>query len=169
MAKGTSVAEADGDMQALLIQHQLRSVGVAVEIRPVDRAAARDAYRAGDFEAIIATVVNSPSTILRAWFGELSGFGYYEAEAVRLLHALDAELDPEAQDTLYARINEIFHRDMPVTFLFPMIEPDVAHRRIRGLRQGWPAFGNAEELWIDGGAPLSGAPGPPCPDAQIVS
>ena len=30
MAKGTSVAEADGDMQALLIQHQLRSVGVAV-------------------------------------------------------------------------------------------------------------------------------------------
>ncbi len=142
----------DGAAQALLIQHQLRSVGVAVEIRPVDWAAAQDAYRAGDFEAMIATVENAPSSILRAWFGELSGFGYYEAEAVRLLHALDAELDPEAQDTLYARINEIFHRDTPVTFLFPMIEPDVAHRRIRGLRQGWPAFlGNAEELWIEEG------------------
>ena len=77
-------------------------------------------------------------------------FGYYDAEAAQLLQALDAEPNPDAQDTLYARINEIFRRDMPVTFLFPMLANHVAHRRIRGFRQGWPAFlGNAEELWIE--------------------
>jgi peptide/nickel transport system substrate-binding protein len=154
-----------GVEQGLLIQHQLRSVGVAVEIRPMAYVLIQDAYRAGDFEAMINWVDNTPSGILTDWLGErmraplrsgvvvpapVAPFGYYDAEAAQLLQALDMEPDPDAQDTLYARINEIFRRDMPVTFLFPMVSNHVTHHRIRGFRQGWPELlGNAEELWIE--------------------
>lgn len=154
-----------GVAQGLFIQHQLESVGVAAEIRPLGLFVVEDAIRSGEFDAAIGMVDNTPSGILEKWLGEswqgrargrsagqllAAPFGYHDVELVQLLHALHAEPDPDAQDTLYARINEIFRRDMPVTFLFPMVENHVAHRRIRGLRHGWPQFlGHAEELWIE--------------------
>lgn len=52
---------------------------------------------------------------------------------VRLLEKLTLELESAAQDTLYARINEMLRRDMPVTFLHPVIRTFIAHRRLRGL------------------------------------
>ncbi len=136
-----------GVEQGLFIQHQLRSVGVAAEIRPVDYFAALEAWREGEYEATINWFHNDRGAI-EDLFGP-PGFGYYDAEAERLLHALHAEPDPEVQDTLYARINEILRRDMPVTFLFPLVVNHVAHRRIRGFRQGWGLLSYAEELWIE--------------------
>jgi peptide/nickel transport system substrate-binding protein len=138
-----------GEAQGLFVQYQLQSVGVAVEIRAVEWAAVQAAWRAGDYEAMINWVENTPSDILDTWF-ERSPFGYYDTEAVQLLEILETELGSEAQDTLYARINEIFRRDMPVTFLFPLVVNYVAHRRIRGFRQGWPgSLSYVEELWIE--------------------
>ena len=140
-----------GVTQAVLIQQQLQNVGVATEIRPMESSGlVRAAIRSGDFDAGIVWENQDPDTIFDVWFGELSGFGYYDAEAAHLLEVVLAEPDPEAQDTLYARINEIIRRDMPVTFLFPSMYIDVAHRRIRGLRQEWPtSLTYAEELWIE--------------------
>ena len=140
-----------GVAQGLLIQHQLQSVGVAMEIRPrgsVGRV--RDAIRSGDFDAGIIWENQDPDSIFDAWFGELSNFGYYDAEAAHLLELLIAEPDPAAQDTLYIRLNEIIRRDMPVTILFPSMYMDVVHRRIRGIRQDWPSsLTYPEQLWIE--------------------
>ena len=82
-----------------------------------------------------------------------SGIRYTEPER-RLadrVHGAVATIDfrEYASVLSYARIDEIFRRDMPVTFLFPLVVNYVAHRRIRGFRPGWSVLGNAEELWID--------------------
>ncbi len=136
----------------LLIQDQLRRVGVKMEIRPVERIVWREAYRSGDFDATIWDVPNTPQRLLESeFFGDGSRIGYRNPEIVRWLEMLTVEMDPDAQDTLYARINEILRRDVPFTFLFPYVEASVAHRRIRGLRT--PDRVNLlkyiAELWIE--------------------
>ena len=148
--------------QGIFVQDQLRRVGVGMEIRTVEWGAAQDLVRQGAYEAALASVDNTPDGILVKWLGEpppggsdrWSGrpapFGYRSQEAARLLRALFRETDLDVQDTLYAEVNGIFRQDMPVTFLFPMVASHVAHRRIRGLRDGWPAFlGNAGELRME--------------------
>ena len=54
-------------------------------------------------------------------------------------------------DTLYARVNAILQRDMPVTFLFPYFETFAVHRKVRGLRSPDRAspIGAIREIWID--------------------
>ncbi len=136
---------------ALLIQDQLQRVGVSTEIRSMAGGLARDAIRSGDFDAAISWLVDQdPLDVLEEWFGEPLPFGYYDAEAAHLLEAIGAEPDPNAQDTLYSRINEIFRRDMPVTFLFPGLENNASHRRIQGFHPNL-FLHFAEELWIEEG------------------
>ncbi len=143
---------------SVLLQDQLRKVGVEVEIRPVEPAVWRELYRSGDFDATVHDVRNYPSDLLRqGFFGERTKIGYREPEIVRMLEALLLELETAAQDTLYANINAILRRDVPVTFLFPYFEAYVAHRRVRGLRT--PDRSHPirwiREIWIndDGGEP----------------
>ena len=138
---------------ALLVQDQLRDVGVAMDIRPVERSVWRELYRSGEFDATIWDVPNVPQLLLdQDFFGDGTKIGYHNSEIVRLLEALTVELNPEGQDSLYARINEILRLDVPVTFLHPYVETSVAHRRIRGLRT--PDRTNlleyVDELWIEG-------------------
>jgi len=134
----------------ILIQDQLRNVGIAVEIRGLEYAAWRDAWKAGAFEGMVGWLENDPPSILGSWF-DPSPFGYYNAEVVRLFRSLETTFDTEARYAVYRRINQIMRRDMPVTFLFPQTDAFAAHRRIRGLRSGamWNALAQAEELWIE--------------------
>ncbi len=137
---------------ALLLQNQLRRVGVEVEIRPVESRVWRELFRSGDFDATIHDVRNVPSDLLRqGFFGEGTKIGYRNPEIVRLLEALTMELTPTGQDTLYARINDILRRDVPVTFLFPYFEAYAAHRKVRGLRTPDRAhpIGAIQEVWIE--------------------
>jgi peptide/nickel transport system substrate-binding protein len=135
---------------AILIQDQLRRVGIQMEIQPVERSAARAAFRSGDYEAEIDWFPNGASELLRRdFFGNGSGIGYRNPEVVRLLEALAGELEPDAQDALYARINEILLRDAPVTFLFPLAWSQAAHRRVRGLSNGMHPLEYMEDLWIE--------------------
>ncbi|MFQ5739637.1 MAG: hypothetical protein ACE5JX_11555 [Acidobacteriota bacterium] len=57
--------------------------------------------------------------------------------------------DPDAADHIYRRLSEIFHKDMPVTFLFPAVGSHVAHRRIQGLSSPWQGnpVEHMEDLW----------------------
>lgn len=136
----------------IFIQDQLRRVGVEMDIRPVERSVWREAYRTSDFDATIGEVPNVPHWLLeRDFFGAGSRIGYRNPEIVRWLEMLTVEMDPNAQDTIYTRINEILRRDVPFTFLYPYVEASVAHRRIMGLRT--PDRVNLlefiDELWIE--------------------
>lgn len=137
---------------AVLLQDQLAAIGVAAEIRPVEGAAWRRLYRTGDFDVTIHDVRNVPADLLREdFFGDGTKIGYRNPEIVRLLRAIENELDPAAQDTLYADVNEILLRDMPLTFLFPYFEAYATHRKVRGLRSPDRASPIAaiRHIWID--------------------
>ena len=137
---------------SLFIQDQLRRVGIEMEIQPVERSVWYEAYRSSDFDATIFDIPNIPQLLLeQEFFGSGSKIGYQSPEIVQWLEALTEEMDPDAQDMLYARINEILHRDVPVTLLFPYVEASVAHRRIRGLRtpDRMNLLDFAGELWIE--------------------
>lgn len=119
---------------AVLLQARLRTLGVAMEIRPLEPAAYRPLYRAGDFDATITDVRNDPFDLLRSgFFGEGTVIGYRSPEIVGWLQAIIATVDPESVDSLYASINRVLARDVPVTFLFPYYEAYAARRRVRGL------------------------------------
>jgi len=138
---------------ALLIQYQLKQVGIAMEIQLVGRIVWREAYRTANFDATIGDVPNVPQWLLdQDFFGDGTRIGYRNPAIVGLLEKLTLELDSAAQDTIYARINEILHRDMPVRFLWPYVESIAAHRRIRGLRtpDRVNLFAYIEELWLEG-------------------
>jgi len=137
---------------AVLLQDQLAAVGVVAEIRPVEAALWRQMYRSGDFDATVHDVRNVPADLLRDdFFGQGTKIGYRNPEIVRLLEATESELDPSVQDSLFAEINAILRRDMPVTFLFPYFEVYAVHRKVRGLRSPDRASPIAaiREIWID--------------------
>lgn len=139
---------------ALFLQDQLGQIGVEVQIRPVEPRVGSELYRSGDFDATVHDVRNDPPDLLRdEFFGEGTKIGYRNPEVVRLLEALTREPSPAGQDTLYARINAILRRDVPVTFLFPYFEAYAAHRRVRGLRTPDRAhpIEAIRELWIEDG------------------
>lgn len=155
-ARFTLVARQGGILStldpALLLQDQLRRVGVEVEIRPVENSVWWQLYRSGDFDATVHDVRNDPPDLLRQeFFGEGTKIGYRNPEIVRLLEALAREPSPTGQDTLYAAINAVLRRDVPVTFLFPYFEAYAAHRKVRGLRTPDRAHPIAaiHELWIE--------------------
>ena len=154
-ARFTFLARQDGILAtlelAVLLQDQLRAVGVEMEILPVESTPWHPRFRAGDFDAIIHDVRNVPGDLLREdFFGDGTRIGYRNPEVVQLLEALVLELDPASQDALYSRINEILVRDVPVTFLFPYYEVYVAHRDIHGLRtpERPEPIGAIMDLWI---------------------
>lgn len=136
--------------QALLVQHRLRGLGVAVDIRTLEYAAWQEAGRHGEYEALIYVLENSPADVLEVWF-DPSPFGYHDRELMRLLASLETTFDREAREATYRRINDILRRDMPVTFFFPRPAAFVAHRRIQGFRlhAAWNALHLAEELRIE--------------------
>ena len=137
---------------AVLLQDQLRDVGVDMEIRPVESAAWYSRFRDSDFDAAIHDIRNYPPDLLdEDFFGDGTRIGYRNPEVVGLLEALVLELDPDSQDTLYARINHILARDVPVTFLLPYYEAYAAHRKVRGLRtpDRPEPIGAIMELWIE--------------------
>lgn len=139
-----------GETMGILVREQLRDVGVLVDLSPTELATATEAVETGRFEAAIGMVDNTPTGILYGWL-EGSPFGYHDEEAERLLTALvQGVVSLDEQSPLYARINEIFQRDVPVTFLFPMVDNYVTHRRIRGLNDRRAGlFGVAERLSIE--------------------
>ena len=139
---------------AILLQDQLRRVGVELEIRPVENRVWRQLYRSGDFDVTVHDVRNVPADLLREdFFGHGTKTGYRNPEVARLLEALTVERTPAGQDTLFARVNAILRRDVPVTFLFPYFEAYAAHRRVRGLRTPDRAHPIAaiRDLWIEEG------------------
>lgn len=144
---------------ALLLQDQLRRVGVALEIEAAESRVWYQRFRAGDFDATVHDVRNDPTDLLQEdFFGGGTRIGYRNPHIVRLLEALTLEATPAGQDTVYARINAILRDDVPVTFLFPYFETYAAHRKVRGLRTPDRAhpIGAIRDLWIeDGGAETS--------------
>ena len=140
-----------GGTPALLIQAQLRRVGVGVDLTPVAGDVARNRFQEDDFEASLG---GPPRGV------ELNGFlsmvpvemvGYHNPSLAALEAALDTTFVDEARDELYRRSWPIYRDDLPA---IPLPRPPrftIAHRRIKGVegRDGVALLLHMEELWIE--------------------
>lgn len=147
-------AGAESDELAVLVQARLRRFGIAMEIRPLDGDAVRRRRIAGDFDAVFGNHLmdapgqGSPSA---EWFGHESASGYENLSVAARLDSLAAALDPAEADRLHRVMWPDFQRDLPVTFLQPVVSWTVSRQRVRGL--GRPhvldPMSAVEMLWIE--------------------
>ena len=108
-----------------------------------------------------------PLEVIRLFFGEAeigdvgksysyalvqgSPIGYLNPKVTALLKQLRVTFNPNEEDRIYRALWPIFQADLPITFLYPLVEPTVAHRRVRGLSSPWRAdpVWHMEDLWLE--------------------
>ena len=133
---------------AVVLQQQLREIGVQMEIQPLDRGV-MGRVRSGDFEAALV-VSQHQSWWLKRYFGEGAPLGYDNPRVARLIDRADSEAHPDSIDAAYAEMQQIFKEDLPATFLGLRTEAHFVHRRIRGLDGWWPdPLWYMDELWVE--------------------
>ncbi len=150
------------DKAAVYIQAGLRRVGIQTDVSVLEwQALARRVY-AGEFEAAIFDWPLGQSDV---FFGEGeisdvsevgmrvqgSPIGYANPKVIALLKQLRVAFNPDEEDRIYRELWPIFNADLPVTFLHPLVQPMVAHRRVRGLSSPWRAdpVWHMDDLWLE--------------------
>jgi peptide/nickel transport system substrate-binding protein len=130
------------ERHAVVLQAQLRRVGVSVEITTLEQATQLARIRAGDFDAALATTISNVGNVLsnRVLLGRDSPLGYQDGEVASLIDRLPTALDPAEEDAIYRRLGEIMQRDLPMTVLHPVVNYTVADRRLVGLSEPHRSF-----------------------------
>ena len=141
---------------AVIIQSQLRNIGIEVKVRTVEWAAfLKQFVMPGYFDAIILgwTLPQDPDGY-DVWHssrrdGGLNFIGYADDEADACLEAARSTLDRAARKTQYDRFQRILHRDQPYCFLYVPYQLSAVQKRFRGIDPA-PAgiFYNSEEWWV---------------------
>jgi peptide/nickel transport system substrate-binding protein len=140
---------------AILLQSQLRKIGIEVKIRVVEWAAfLKNFVLPGYFDAVILgwTTTLDPD-VYDVWHssraGGLNFIHYANAEADDLLEKARSTFDRDVRKKLYDRFQEILHEEQPYCFLYVPYALSAVHKRFRGLE---PAplgiFYNIHEWWV---------------------
>jgi len=151
----TVLANEEWEGAAVYANQSLRTVGVRMNVLLLDSSVVRERLASGDFDAVIEYLWAEPGSgvhSLDALLGEESSTGYRNPRVVELIDQLQATLDFDVIDQIYAELSEIIRADVPMTYLTMNVETYVAHRRIKGLSTPFRAnpVWNAEHLWIEG-------------------
>lgn len=140
---------------AVMIQEQLKQVGVRVEPRIVEFNSLVNDATGGTFDSMVFGFSMDTSLDLTAQFGsdseEEGNFGAYKnPEIDRLM--VEAMSKPQIQDAKPAldRIQQILHRDQPVTFLWESQRLSAINRRVHDARPNVLfSLYNLEDWWVD--------------------
>jgi len=130
----------DHRREAVIVQANLRAVGVDAEILSVDAAVGSERTREGDFEAAIFDIKGGNRPLL---FGPGSMIGYRSPRAAELIEAATREIDRNARSVLFEQLGQVLRQDLPFTLLQPMVTWTAADRRLRGLSSPW----RADPIW----------------------
>ncbi len=142
-------------LTATLIQTQLAAIGVDVRIRTVEWAAfIREFVNKGRFDAVILgwTITQDPD-IFQIWHssqahdGGLNFVHYRDAEVDAILEEARANPDQEQRAALYARLQEILHRDQPYCFLFVPYALPIVQSRFQGIEPALAGIMYNFEKW----------------------
>ncbi len=144
-------AWSQGPRIAVLVQDQLREVGIRMEVQTMETASLFERIWASDFEAAFVPMFSGGGLSHHTFFGEGSVLGYANPDVGRLLEQVSSSFDPAIIDGLYAELMPMLQADLPMTYLYPDVRSTVAHRRLRGLSSPYRAepTWHMEELWID--------------------
>ncbi len=146
-------AGTESEELAVLVQARLRRFGISMEIRPLDGDAVRRRRIAGDFDAVFGNhLMDAPGQGAPSaeWFGHESASGYENPSVAARLDSLAAALDPAEADRLHRAMWPDFQRDLPVTFLQPVVSWTVSRQHVRGLDRPHvlDPMSAVDELWI---------------------
>jgi peptide/nickel transport system substrate-binding protein len=140
---------------AVMIQEQLKQVGIRVEPRIVEFNTLVNEASAGTFEAMVFGLAMDTSLDLTGAFGSEAvneaNFGAYKnPEFDRLIAEAMSKPDIRDSKPLLDRAQQIIHRDQPVTLLWESQRLSAINRRIHGARPNvlFSLF-NLEDWWVD--------------------
>lgn len=117
----------------LFIQAELRRLGVAVDLAPMEPTIHREHMARGDFDAYIGAGPGHGWNWVRNALTSVPG-GYRNPEVTRLMARADS-VDLPLRDSIAAAVSEIVYEELPMTFLFSGIQTHIIAARIRGLSE----------------------------------
>ncbi len=139
----------------LMIQQDLRRIGVEAKVRQMELNALSDQARHQDFDAVLVGFSIDTSLDLKYAFhtdaagGGLNLGGYSNPEVDDLIERARSSLDPAAQRRHLLRVQELLHREQPLTFLWEPQQLDGHRRRLRDVRSNpLSSFFRLEEWWL---------------------
>ncbi len=142
---------------AVIIQNQLKAVGIDVRIRTVEWASfIKEFVHTGRFDALIlAWTITQDPDIFDVWHsskakpGGLNFTGYQNAEVDELLVEARATPDRVRRKVLYDRVQEILDAEQPYCFLYVPYALPIVQERFHGVQ---PALSgimhNFERWWV---------------------
>jgi peptide/nickel transport system substrate-binding protein len=142
---------------AVLIQEQLRSVGIRAEIQSMDFRAFQERLEAGNFDAVLAGFSTDParSAAKQNWSSAQfpptgANYGRYSNRVVdALLDTASTTFDPERANQTYHRAFQTLVDDAPAVWLYEVLTLAGAHKRIRTEKMrpdGW--WSGLADWWI---------------------
>ncbi len=127
---------------AVLIQEQLRTLGIAVEIESLDNAAFTTRLSSRSFDAALGAWRLDPAPAIRQTWGTVgsrapggTNFGSYESPEFDLhVDSALSSMDPVAAHAHMRRAYEVIIRDAPAVWLYEPLSMLALHGRIRPAR-----------------------------------
>ncbi len=136
----------------VMIQEDLRRVGVAARVRLLEFNATADKMRRHDFDAVLFGWNIDTSLDLTYGFhsdGNFNFGGYANPVVDRLIEAARAERDPAARERLLRQIQGILHDEQPLTFLWEPQQLNGVSQRLRGVQPNpLSSLFHLEEWWL---------------------
>ena len=144
----------------VMIQEQLKKVGVQATPRVMEFNTLVEETNSGRFDATVTGFTLDTSLDLTGNFhSESIADGsnimrYSNPEVDRLLEQIASQPDPERARPLLHRLQEILHRDQPVTFLWESQRLSPINKRVRDAKPNvLRSLFNLEDWWIKPQAP----------------
>jgi peptide/nickel transport system substrate-binding protein len=125
---------------ASLLKEELRKAGVEMEVRILDWPALLQRLKDHGFEAAVSGWLLTPDPDPAPFFhsdpsvGVSNYVGYSDPEMDRLLLEARHAFEPARRREIYARVQQILHRDQPYTFLFFPPNSFALDARYEGVR-----------------------------------
>ncbi len=144
-------------LTAIVIQSQLKAIGIKVEIRTVEWAAfIKEFVDKAQFDAVIlAWTIGQDPDIYEVWHsskaksGGLNFTRFINTEVDALLEAARATPDMQKREALYARLQEVFHEEQPYCFLYVPYALPIVQARFRGIKAALAGIMyNFDKWWI---------------------
>lgn len=143
---------------AIIIQEQLKAVGIKVQVRTVEWAAFINEFvHKGQFDAVVLawTIVQDPDLFdvwhsSRATAGGLNFTNFRNPEVDALLMQARASVDRAERKALYDRFQEILHDEQPYAFLYVPYALPIIQARFQNIHPA-PAgiMYNLDRWWVE--------------------
>jgi len=138
----------------VMIQNQLREVGIAVRPRAIEFNALGVQLYAHDFDAAINSVGIDTSLNLYYNFhsealNEFNWGAYSNPEVDRVIEEIEEYLDPLEAKPLYDELQRLIHEDQPVTFLYQPLRSVAIRDELQGVEpNALSTFFNMREWYL---------------------